>query len=210
MFGDVLESPQTERTPFNAQSPYGIAKLFAHETAKRYRDAYKLFISCGILFNHESERRGENFVSRKIAIGVAKIQKDLQDKLFLGNLDAKRDWGYAPEYVEAMWLMLGQKIPDDFVVATGETHTVREFADEAFKVAGINLVWKGKGLNEKGINKKNGNVIVEIDPKYFRANEVNYLCGDSTKAKKILDWKPKTNFKSLVRIMMESELKNAK
>lgn len=209
MFGEVLENPQTEKTPFNAQSPYGIAKVFAHETAKRYRDAYDLFISCGILFNHESERRGENFVSRKIVMSVANIKKGFQKKILLGNLDAKRDWGYAPEYVEAMWLMLQHKNPDDFIIATGETHTVREFAEEAFKVAGINLFWKGKGLNEKGMDKKTGKILVEIDPKYFRANEVNYLRGDSSKAKKILDWKPKTKFKDLVCVMMANELKNA-
>ena len=210
MFGDVLESPQSEKTRFNAQSPYGIAKLFAHETAKRYRDAYKLFVSCGILFNHESERRGENFVSRKIAIGIANIRKGAQEKLLLGNLDAERDWGYAPEYVEAMWLMLQQKNPDDYVIATGETHTVREFAEEAFKIAGINIAWKGKGLNEKALDIKTGRVLIEIDPKYFRPNEVSHLCGDPSKAIKKLGWKPKTNFKNLVKIMTEYELKNLK
>ncbi len=207
MFGDVMESPQTERTPFNAQSPYGIAKVFAHDTAKRYRDAYKLFISCGILFNHESERRGENFVSRKIAIGVAKIKKGLQNKLFLGNLDAKRDWGYAPEYVEAMWRMLQQKNLDDFVVATGQTHSVREFTEGAFKCVGMNLIWRGNGLNKKGTDKRTGKVLVAIDPAYFRPNEVNYLCGDASRAKKILGWKPKTDFNKLVKIMLDAETK---
>lgn len=208
MYGGALESPQTEKTQFNAQSPYGIAKVFAHETAKRYRDAYELFISCGILFNHESERRGENFISRKIAISVANIKSGLQDKLLLGNLDAKRDWGYAPEYVEAMWQMLQQKNPDDFVIATGQTHSVREFAEEAFEIVGINLVWKGKGLNEKGMDKKTGKVLVGIDPKYFRANEVNYLCGDYSKAKKELGWVPKVKFRELVRIMVNAEIKS--
>ncbi len=210
MFGEVLESPQVETTPFNAQSPYGIAKVFAHETAKRYRDAYDLFISCGILFNHESSKRGENFVTRKITVGVVKISRGLQDKLFLGNLEAKRDWGYAPEYCEAMWLMLQTKKPDDFVIATGKTHSVREFVEEAFKCTGIDLIWEGKGLKEKGINKKTGKILVEIDPKYFRPNEVDYLCGDASQAKKVLKWKPKTDFKNLVKIMMDAEIKAQK
>ena len=192
MFGDVKEAPQNESTPFNAQSPYGIAKVFAHETACRYRDAYGLFISCGILFNHESSRRGENFVTKKIVQGVARIKAGLQDKLYLGNLDAKRDWGYAPEYVEAMWMMLQQEKPDDFVIATGETHTVKEFVEAAFKRAGI----------------KNWQKYVDIDERYYRPNEVNLLCGDAAKARKILKWHPKTKFAELVNIMMDFELKN--
>jgi len=192
MFGDVKEAPQNESTPFNAQSPYGIAKVFAHETACRYRDAYGLFISCGILFNHESSRRGENFVTKKIVQGVARIKAGLQDKLYLGNLDAKRDWGYAPEYVEAMWMMLQQEKPDDFVIATGETHTVKEFVEAAFKRAGI----------------KDYKKYIEIDERYYRLNEVNLLCGDATKARKILKWHPKTKFAELVNIMMDFELKN--
>ena len=192
MFGDVKEAPQNESTPFNAQSPYGIAKVFAHEPACRYRDAYGLFISCGILFNHESSRRGENFVTKKIVQGVARIKAGLQDKLYLGNLDAKRDWGYAPEYVEAMWMMLQQEKPDDFVIATGETHTVKEFVEAAFKRAGI----------------KNWQKYVDIDERYYRPNEVNLLCSDAAKARKILKWHPKTKFAELVNIMMDFELKN--
>ncbi len=210
MFGDVLESPQTEKTPFNAQSPYGIAKVFAHETACRYKDAYGLFISCGILFNHESPWRGENFVTRKITIGVAKILAGSQKELSLGNLEAKRDWGYAPEYCEAMWLMLRQKKPDDFIVATGESHSVREFIDEAFRCAGINIEWRGEGIKERGIDKKTGRVFITIDPKYFRPNEVNYLCGNYSKARKILGWKPKTKFSQLVKIMLDADVERFK
>ncbi len=194
MFGDVKETPQNENTPFNAQSPYGVAKVFAHETACRYRDAYGLFVACGISFNHESPRRGENFVTRKITQGVAKIKAGLQDKIYLGNLNAKRDWGYAPKYVEAMWLMLQQKKPDDFVIATGETHTVREFIEEAFRIAGI----------------KNWQKYIGIDRRYYRPNEVNLLLGDASKAKKILGWRPQVTFNKLVEIMMEAELKDAK
>lgn len=208
MFGEVLESPQTEKTRFNAQSPYGIAKVFAHETASRYRDAYGLFICCGILFNHESPRRGKNFVTRKITIGIANIINGQQKELSLGNLDAKRDWGYAPEYCEAMHLMLQQKRPDDFIIATGETHSVREFVQEAFRQVGINIIWKGQGLRERGIDKKTGKVLITIDPKYFRPNEVDYLCGDFAKARKILGWKPKTNFKQLVKVMLDADIKN--
>lgn len=192
MFGKVRETPQNELTPFNAQSPYGIAKVFAHENACRYRDAYGLFISCGILFNHESPRRGENFVTKKIVQGIARIKAGLQDKLYLGNLDAKRDWGYAPEYVEAMWLMLQQKKPDDFIIATGETHSVKEFIDAAFKNIGI----------------KNWGKYISIDKRYYRPNEVNFLQGDAAKARRILKWNPKTNFSELVDIMMNFELNN--
>lgn len=192
MFGDVKETPQSENTPFNAQSPYGVAKVFAHETACRYRDAYNLFVSCGILFNHESPRRGENFVTRKIVQNIAKIKAKKQDKLYLGNLGAKRDWGYAPEYVEAIWLMLQQKKPDNFVIATGEAHTVKEFVEVAFSYVGI----------------KNWKKYIEIDPRYYRPNEVNILQGDASKAKKILGWKPRITFKKLVEIMMKEELKN--
>lgn len=192
MFGKVKETPQNELTPFNAQSPYGIAKVFAHETACRYRDAYGLFISCGILFNHESPRRGENFVTKKIVQGVARIKVGLQEKLYLGNLNAKRDWGYAPEYIEAMWLMLQQKKPDDFVVATGETHSIKEFLELAFKRVGI----------------KNYKKYIEIDERYYRPNEVNLLCGDASKARKFLKWRSKTKFTELVNIMMDFELKD--
>jgi len=192
MFGEARETPQNEKTSFNAQSPYGIAKVFAHETACRYRDAYGLFISCGILFNHESQRRGGNFVTKKIVEGIARIKAGLQDKLYLGNLNAKRDWGYAPEYVEAMWLMLQQKKPDDFVIATGETHTVKEFVEAAFGRAGI----------------ENWRKYIGIDEKYYRPNEVNLLCGDALKARKILKWRPKTKFSELVNLMVDFELKN--
>ena len=192
MFGEVKETPQKETTPFNAQSPYGIAKVFAHETACRYRDTYGLFVSCGILFNHESPRRGENFVTRKITQGIARIKVGLQDKLYLGNLNAKRDWGYAPEYVEAMWLILQQKKPDDFVIATGEAHTVREFVEEAFKIAGI----------------KNWQKYIAIDERFYRPNEVNLLQGDASKAKKFLGWQPKVKFKKLIEIMLENDFKN--
>ncbi len=207
MFGKVFESPQTEKTRFNAQSPYGIAKIFAHETACRYRDAYGLFICCGILFNHESPRRGENFVTRKITMGIANIVNDKQKELSLGNLDAKRDWGYAPEYCEAMWLMLQQRKPTDFVIAVGKTHSVREFVQEAFRQVGIDIIWKGKGLKEKGIDKKTKKVLITIDPKYFRPNEVDYLLGDPSKARKILGWKPKTNLKQLIKIMLDADIK---
>ncbi len=192
MFGDVKETPQNELTPFNAQSPYSIAKVFAHETACRYRDAYGLFVSCGILFNHESPRRGENFVTKKIVQSIVRIKTGLQDKLYLGNLNSKRDWGYAPEYIEAMWLMLQQEKPDDFVIATGETHSVKEFVDAAFKRVGI----------------KNYKKYVEIDERYYRPNEVSLLCGDATKARKILKWRPKTKFTALVNLMMDFELAN--
>ena len=207
MFGNVPESPQTERTPFNAQSPYGIAKVFAHETSCRYRDAHGLFVCCGILFNHESPHRGENFITRKITNGIANIINGNRKELSVGNLDAKRDWGYAPEYCEAMWLMLQQKSPADFVIATGENHSVREFIQEAFGQAGVDIVWKGRGLNEKGINKKTGEILITIKSKYFRPNEVNNLLGDYSKAKKMLGWKPKINFKQLVKIMLDADIK---
>ena len=210
MFGKVFESPQTEKTRFNAQSPYGIAKVFAHETACRYRDAYGLFVCCGILFNHESPRRGENFVTRKITTGIADIISGKHNKLSLGNLDARRDWGYAPEYCEAMWLMLQQRKPTDFVIATGETHSIREFAQEAFSQVGVRIIWRGKGLKEKGIDKKTGKAMVVIDPKYFRPNEVDFLLGDYSKAKKILGWKPKTKFEQLVKIMLDSDIRKLK
>lgn len=194
MLGDVKKVSQNENAPFNPQSPYGVAKVFAHQTACRYRDAYGLFVSCGILFNHESPRRGENFVTRKIAQGVARIKAELQDKIYLGNLNAKRDWGYAPEFVEAMWLMLQQKKPDNFVIATGETHTVKEFIEEAFKIVGI----------------KNWQKYIEIDERFYRPNEINLLLGDASKAKRVLGWTPKVKFKELAKIMVEAELKTLK
>ncbi len=190
MFGNAGPVPQDEKTPLHPESPYAIAKVFAHDTARRYRDAYGMFVSCGILFNHESPRRGENFVTRKITLGVARIHKGLQKKIVLGNLDAKRDWGYAPEYCEAMWRMLQQKKSDDFVIATGKTYTVRQFLDAAFSVVGI----------------KDWAPYISIDRKYFRPNEVHILKGRATKATRILGWRPKTNLAMLAKIMVESDL----
>ncbi|MCL5775068.1 MAG: GDP-mannose 4,6-dehydratase [Patescibacteria group bacterium] len=193
MFGDVLEIPQRETTPFNPASPYGVAKVFAHQICKNYRTAYGMFICNGILFNHESPRRGKTFVTRKITRGIASILGGKIDKLYLGNLDAKRDWGFAPEYVEAMWLMLQQDEPDDYVIATGETHSVREFLEEAFSLVGI----------------KDWEKYIGVDPKYYRPQEVNILKGDYAKAKKQLNWSPKVTFKELVKIMLEADLKEA-
>ena len=206
LFGKVQEVPQKETTPFYPRSPYGIAKLFSYWTVVNYREAYGIFACNGIAFNHESPRRGRIFVTRKITKGIADIKKGKQDKIYLGNLDAKRDWGYAKDYVEAMWLMLQQEMPDDYVIATGETHTIREFCDEAFKVAGYEIVWEGSGLEEKGVDKKTGKVLVEIDPIYFRPAEVDLLIGDNSKIRQKLNWQPKTNFKELVRMMMENDL----
>jgi len=210
MFGKAVETPQKETTPFYPRSPYGAAKLYSHWITVNYREAYNLFACSGILFNHESPRRGKRFVSRKITRAVARIHHGLQDKLYLGNLDAKRDWGYAPEYVEAMWLMLQQKKPDDYVIATGEAHSVREMAEEAFRNIDIDIEWKGKGKEEKGIDKKTGKILVEVDPKYFRPTEVDFLVGDASKAKKEIGWKPKVMFKELVKIMTESDLQAEK
>jgi len=210
MFGAVKETPQKESTPFYPRSPYGVAKLYSHWITVNYREAYNLFACSGILFNHESSRRGKRFVSRKITRAVARIHHGLQDKLYLGNLDAKRDWGYAPEYVEAMWLMLQQEKPDDYVIATGEAHSVREMAEEAFKNIDIGIEWKGKGKEEKGIDKKTGKVLIEIDPKYFRPTEVDFLVGDASKAKKDLGWEPKVKFKELVKIMVKSDIEGEK
>jgi len=207
MFGNAQETPQKESTPFYPRSPYGAAKVYSHWITVNYREAYNLYACSGILFNHESPRRGKRFVSRKITRAVAKIHLGLQDKLFLGNLNAKRDWGYAPEYVEAMWLMLQQEKPDDYVIATGEAHTVRELAEEAFKNIDINLEWKGKEKTEKGIDKKTGKTLVEVDPNYFRPTEVESLIGDASKAKKKLGWKSKVKFKELVKIMVKADLK---
>ena len=210
MFGKVREIPQKEDTPFYPRSPYGVAKVFGHWITVNYREAYNIFACSGILFNHESPLRGLEFVTRKITYTLARIKYGLADKLILGNLDAKRDWGYAPEYVEAMWLMLQQSQPDDYVIATGETHTVREFVEEAAKIAGFEIEWEGKGLNEKGIDKKSGKVIVEVSEEFYRPAEVDILIGDPTKAKLKLGWQPRTKFKDLVRIMMEADLKRLK
>jgi GDPmannose 4,6-dehydratase len=209
MFGGLPATvPQSETTPFHPRSPYGAAKLYAHWITVNYREAYNLFACSGILFNHESPRRGENFVTRKITKSAARIAQGKAEKLLLGNLDAKRDWGYAPDYVEAMWLMLQAKKPDDYVIATGETHTVREFCDRAFAEAGIKLAWQGKGIEEKGYDQKSNKVLVEIDPAYFRPAEVEHLLGDPAKAKKMLGWEPKVHFAELVKIMVQADLKS--
>ncbi|MAJ22848.1 MAG: GDP-mannose 4,6-dehydratase [Candidatus Pelagibacter sp. TMED64] len=206
LFGDALESPQTEKTPFNPRSPYAISKLSSFHFVKNYREAFKIFACNGILFNHESPRRGQTFVSRKITRAVAEIYKGNKEKIYLGNLNAKRDWGYAKEYVEAMWLMLQKKEPDDFIIATGKNYSVRDFVEKAFSYINIDLVWEGKDDQEKGINKKNNKVLVEIDPYYYRPTEVNSLVGDFSKAQKTLGWKPKVQFNELVEIMMRAEL----
>ena len=195
MFGKAKEIPIKETTPFYPRSPYGCAKVYGYWITKNYRESYDMFASNGILFNHESPRRGETFVTRKITIGLNKIKKGLLDKIYLGNLDAKRDWGYAKDYAEGMWLMLQQDKPDDYILATNETHSVREFVEEAAKLLDFDIVWEGKGVNEKGIDKKSGKVIIEIDKKYFRPAEVDILLGDYSKAKKDLNWEPKLNLR---------------
>lgn len=209
MFGKVRETPQKETTPFYPRSPYGCAKVFAHHLAVNYRESYGMFVCNGILFNHESPRRGGTFVTKKIIHGFAQIKAGKQDKIYLGNLDAKRDWGYAKDYVEAMWLMLQQPQPDDLVIATGESHSVREFAEEAAPYFGYELRWEGDGLDERGIDKKTDQILVEIDPEYFRPAEVEFLLGDASKAKKILGWEPRTKFKDLVKLMAEAEMREA-
>ncbi|RLG27905.1 GDP-mannose 4,6-dehydratase [Methanosarcinales archaeon] len=216
MFGSA-PAPQNERTPFQPRSPYAAAKVYAYWMVRNYREGYNLFACNGILFNHESPRRGETFVTRKITRAVARIRYGLQDKLYLGNLDARRDWGYAPDYVKAMWLMLQQDNPDDYVIATGESHSVREFCELAFKEAGIEIEWKGSGTDEVGIIKtisskpqpgpQPGHVVVAIDPRYFRPTEVEFLQGDATKARKKLGWKPTVTFKELVKIMVHADIK---
>lgn len=208
LFGKVQEVPQRESTPFYPRSPYGVAKQYAFWITKNYRESYGMFAVNGILFNHESERRGETFVTRKITLAAARIKQGFQDKLYLGNLDARRDWGYARDYVECMWLMLQHDIPEDFVIATGEMHSVREFATLAFREVGIELEWKGCGVEEQGIDIATGRVLVEVDPKYFRPCEVDQLLGDPTKAKTLLRWNPtKTSFEELVRIMVEADMR---
>ena len=211
LFGKVQEVPQKETTPFYPRSPYAVAKLYGFWIMKNYRESYGMYCCNGILFNHESERRGENFVTRKITLAAARIAPGLQDKLSLGNLDARRDWGYAPDYVQCMWLMLQQEEPDDFVIATGEYYSVRDFATLAFHHAGIELEWRDKGMNEKGIDKATGKVLVEVDPKYFRPADVEQLLGDPSKAKEQLGWDPRqTSFEELVKRMTEYDLKNVK
>ncbi|HIX20009.1 MAG TPA: GDP-mannose 4,6-dehydratase [Candidatus Akkermansia intestinigallinarum] len=207
LFGLVQEVPQKETTPFYPRSPYGVAKQYGFWITKNYRESYGMFAVNGILFNHESERRGENFVTRKITLAAARIVQGMQDKLYMGNLDARRDWGYAKDYIECMWLILQQDEPEDFVIATGEMHTVREFCTKAFSVAGIELRWEGSGVDEKGIDTATGRVLVEVDPKYFRPAEVEQLLGDPTKARTKLGWNPrKTTFDDLVRIMVEHDM----
>jgi GDPmannose 4,6-dehydratase len=206
LYGKVIETPQNENTMFNPMSPYGVSKLYAYWITKLYRETYGMFICNGILFNHESPRRGENFVSKKITKGVANIKLGLADKISLGNLNAVRDWGFALDYVEVMWLMLQKEFPDNYVIATGECHTIREFAEEAFKVVGINIIWKGEGLEEKGLDEKTGKILVEVNKKFFRPSEVDLLMGDSSKAKKVLGWEPKKNFNELVKYMVDYDL----
>ncbi|MFB6355680.1 MAG: GDP-mannose 4,6-dehydratase [bacterium] len=208
LYGKVHETPQDEETPFHPRSPYGVSKLYAYWITKNYREAYDMYACNGILFNHESPRRGKRFVTRKITRAVANIKLGNQESLNLGNLDARRDWGYAKEYVEAMWKMLQQDEPDDYVVATGETHSVREFVEAAFKHAGYDLQWEGEGVDEVGIDADTGDVLVKVDPEYFRPADVDVLTGDPSKATDKIGWEPETNFEELVRIMYEADLKD--
>jgi GDPmannose 4,6-dehydratase len=210
MFGKVQETPQTERTPFYPRSPYGVAKLYAHWITVNYREAYGMFACSGILFNHESPRRGETFVTRKITRGLARISLGLEECLFLGNLDARRDWGHARDYVRAQWLMLQQTQPGDYVIATGEQHSVREFAAIAATRLGIELVWEGSGVDEVGRDRASGKVLVRIDPRYFRPTEVDSLLGDSSKARRELGWAPQISFEELVAEMVEADLELAR
>lgn len=211
LFGKVVEVPQRETTPFYPRSPYSVAKLYGFWIMKNYRESYNMFCCNGILFNHESERRGENFVTRKITLAASRIAQGYQNKLYLGNLDARRDWGYAKDYVECMWLILQQNTPDDFVIATGEMHTVREFCTIAFNNVGISLRWEGEGVEEKGIDENTGKTLVEVDSKFFRPAEVDQLLGDPTKAKKQLGWNPcKTSFEELVKIMTDHDMNYVK
>lgn len=211
LYGLVQEIPQNEATPFYPRSPYAVAKLYGFWIMKNYRESYGMFCSNGILFNHESERRGENFITRKITLAASRIAQKMQKKLYLGNLNALRDWGYAKDYVECMWLMLQQDKPDDFVIATGEQHSVREFCQIAFSEVGIELEFKGSGIEEKGFNKKTGECIIEIDPRFFRPAEVETLLGDPTKAATVLGWNPKkTSFKDLIKIMVGHDMEYVK
>lgn len=207
MYGRVAESPQNEETTFNPQSPYACAKVFGYWVTDNYRTAYGLYACNGILFNHESPRRGGTFVTRKTTRAIANIKAGRENKLFLGNLEARRDWGYAPEYVKAMWLMMQQEEPRDYVIATGETHSVRDFVNEAFRHAGMELVWEGEGLDERGIEKATGDVRVEIDPHYFRPAEVDMLCGDAMRARECLRWSPSVTFEKLVHLMVDADIR---
>ena len=206
LYGKVVETPQSETTPFYPRSPYAAAKLYAYWITVNYREAYGIFASNGILFNHESELRGETFVTRKITRAVARIARGQQDKLWLGNLGAKRDWGHAEDYVEAMWRILQHDVPDDFVIAAGETRSVREFAETAFNYVGISIEWRGTGLDEKGVDASTGRILIEVDPRYFRPTEVDLLLGDPSKAERLLGWKRKVLFGELVRRMVEYDL----
>ena len=210
LYGKVREIPQKEDTPFYPRSPYAVAKLYAYWIVKNYREAYDLFAINGILFNHESPRRGETFVTKKITMAAAKIKLGEQSKLYLGNLDAERDWGHAKEFVEGMWLMMQQEKPEDFVLATGVTYKVREFVELAFKVLDIDIIWEGEGIEEKGIDKKSKKILVEVNPRYFRPTEVDLLIGDATKAKKILGWEPKICLKDLIKEMVEHDYNSLK
>lgn len=209
LYGKVVEVPQNENTPFHPRSPYGVAKLYGHWITINYREAYGLFACSGILFNHESPRRGENFVTRKITLSLANILKGTQDRLHLGNLDAKRDWGHAKDYVEGMWLMLQRDEPEDFILATGKQYSVRDFVERSFGICGIDIEWKGEDENETGVDKKDGRTLVAIDPAYRRPSEVETLLGDPSRAKAELKWTPKITFNSLVEEMVESDLKLA-
>ncbi|MEN9913152.1 MAG: GDP-mannose 4,6-dehydratase [Candidatus Parcubacteria bacterium] len=206
MFGKAVELPLTEKSPFYPRSPYGCAKVYAYWTTKNYRESYGIFATNGILFNHESPRRGETFVTRKVTRGLARIKLGLDQVMYLGNLDAQRDWGYAKDYVEGMWLMLQADKPDDFVLATGKMYSVRQLVELTAKMLKIDFAWKGKGVNEIGIDRATGKTIIKIDPHYFRPAEVEVLLGSAAKAKKILGWKPKTSFKELVKLMVDSDL----
>jgi len=206
LYGGIYREPQHEKTPFYPRSPYAVAKQFAYWMVVNYREAYGIHASNGILFNHESPRRGPTFVTRKITIAVAKIAAGKQDCIYLGNLNAKRDWGHANDYIRGMWMMLQQDKPDDFVISTNETHEVREFVEKAFKVAGISIGWKGEGLNEVGFDKKTSKELVRVDPRYFRPTEVEFLLGDSTKAREVLGWKPEITFDQLVEDMVKSDM----
>jgi len=211
LYGKVEEVPQRETTPFHPYSPYAVAKQYGFWITKEYREAYDMFAVNGILFNHESERRGENFVTRKITLAAGRIAEGLQDHLELGNLDSKRDWGYAKDYVECMWMILQHDTPEDFVIATGEQHTVRDFTEKAFAANGIELRWEGEGVEEKGIDVQTGKTLIEIDPKYFRPAEVEQLLGNPTKAKTLLGWNPRqTSFEELVKIMAAHDMKFVK
>jgi len=210
LYGGLTDKLMDEEYPFYPRSPYAVAKLYGYWIVKNYREAYDLHASNGILFNHESPRRGKRFVTRKITMAATRIKKELQDKLYLGNLNAKRDWGYAPEYVDAMWRMLQEKKPNDYVVATGELHSIRDFVREAFCHVGIDIVWRGEGLKEKGVDVHTKKVYVKVDPRYFRPTETETLCGDASKAKRILGWEPKVKFEELVKIMIEADINELK